>query len=92
MTITSGSKAFLRVGDFIYESPDGGKTVYAREHGSSDRILVSGRDYIAETRRIVKRRKLLEKICELAETNPTINDQLLKLEELYILISDDKDD
>jgi len=90
MTIAK-SKAFLRVGDYIYESPDGGKTVYAREHGSSDRILVSSRDYVGETNRIMKRRNLLLKICELAETNPTINDQLLKLEELYILISDEKE-
>ena len=80
------------MGDFIYESPDGGKTVYAREHGSSDRILVGGRDFIGETDRIIKRRNRLLKICELAETNPTINDQLLKLEELYILINDDKND
>jgi hypothetical protein len=90
MTIAK-SKAFLRVGDYIYESPDGGKTVYAREHGSSDRILVNSRDYVGETNRIMKRRNLLLKICELAETNPTINDQLLKLEELYILISDEKE-
>jgi len=88
--MTTRSKAFLRVGDYIYESPDGGKTVYAREHGSSDRILVIGRDYIVETNRIANRRTRLLKICELAETNPTLNDQLLKLEELYILISGDE--
>jgi hypothetical protein len=80
------------MGDFIYESPDNGKTVYARKYGSSARHLVIGRDFVKETFRKIKRQDRLMKICELAETNPTINDQLLKLEELYILLNDDKND
>jgi hypothetical protein len=76
----------------IYESPDGGKTVYAREHGSSTRTLIRIDKSIEKTHRLMQRREHLSKICELAETNPTINDQLLKLEELYILVRDDKDD
>jgi hypothetical protein len=32
----------------------------------------------------------LKKIVELAETSPTLNDQLKKLEALYILVSDEK--
>jgi hypothetical protein len=80
------------MGDFIYESPDNGKTIYSRKYGSSSRHLVIGRDLVKESLRKIKRKDRLMKICELAETNPTINDQLLKLEELYILINDDKND
>jgi len=32
---------------YIYESPDGGQTVYAREFNSSEKILV-GRSYMIE--------------------------------------------
>jgi hypothetical protein len=26
---------------YIYESPDGGKTVYARQHGSTEKIVIA---------------------------------------------------
>jgi len=41
MTIASPNfKGILSIGEVIYESPDSGKTIYARKRGSSDRILV----------------------------------------------------
>ena len=75
----------------IYESPDKGKTVYAREHGSSIRTLHGTYDRFENAIRLEKRKERLLKICKLAETNPTLNDQLLKLEELYMLVCDDED-
>lgn len=75
----------------IYESPDKGKTVYAREHGSSIRSPIIPAEWLEKVRIEEKRKERLLKICKLAETNPTLNDQLLKLEELYMLVCDDKD-
>jgi hypothetical protein len=75
----------------IYESPDKGKTVYAREHGSSIRSPIIPAEWLEKVRIEEKRKERLLKICKLAETNPTLNDQLLKLEELYILVCDDED-
>jgi hypothetical protein len=68
------------VGGMIYESPDGGKTVYARESGSSNRVLVRKDDTVEETKKLLARRDRLTKICELAKTVPALNDQLEKLE------------
>jgi len=88
---TTRSKTLASVGAIIYESPDGGKTIYARERGSSDRILIRSDDAVEETKRMVARRDRLLKICELAETVPALKDQLERLEELYLLVKNEND-
>ena len=75
----------------IYESPDGGKTIYARERGSSDRVLIRTDDAVEETKKLLNRQKRLVKICELAETVPALNDQLEKLEQIYLLVKNEND-
>ena len=66
----------------IYESPDGGKTVYSRKSGSSDRTLVqedSNKHYITkwyEWREIIK----------LAETEPSLANAINKAEMLYVIL------
>ena len=75
----------------IYESPDGGKTIYARERGSSDRVLIRTDNAVEETKKLLNRQKRLMKIVELAETVPPINDQLEKLEEIYLLVKNEND-
>jgi hypothetical protein len=66
----------------IYESPDGGKTVYSRKSGSSDRTLVqedSNKHYITkwyEWREILK----------LAETEPSLANAINKAEMLYVIL------
>lgn len=75
----------------IYESPNGGKTVFARESGATEKVMISQDPAIAYRNKIAKRSNRLLTILKLAETNPTLNDQLLKLEELYILVRDDED-
>jgi len=84
----------------VYESPDGGKTVFGRYSGSSERWLaddhmpfgVPPTDVVGWGRASDAARRIitLKKIVELAETSPTLNDQLKKLEALYILVSDEK--
>lgn len=69
----------------IYESPDGGKTVYARERGSLNRHLV----YTDAVWKSEEEKKLrwtrLKAAVWLAEHDPTINDALSKLEMLITL-------
>ena len=69
----------------IYESPDGGLTVYAREHGSDTREMVKQDPRIAHRNKIAKRSNRLLTILKLSETDITLNDALEALETLYIL-------
>lgn len=69
----------------IYESPDGGKTVYARLEGSSERNL--HKEYIDENvfrrkERFLKWKKILSE----AENNQPLQDLLDQAEALYELI------
>lgn len=69
----------------IYESPDGGLTVYAREHGSDTRQLIKQDPCIAHRNKVAKRSNRLLTILKLSETDNTLNDALEALEALYIL-------
>jgi hypothetical protein len=89
---TTESKTLAKVGAMIYESPDGGKTIYARERRSSIRKLVSEED--AETVRSIalgKWQLLITKIVPLSYTVPALADQLEKLKELYLLVKNEDD-
>lgn len=68
----------------IYESPDGGKTIYSRRPGSGMRELHSESDEV----RIAKRWTKFEDIVKLAETEPSLNDAIEKVEMLYALLKD----
>ena len=78
---------------YVYESPDGGKTIRKREFGSSKSIVLRENDdlYKAEAARIHRAAQLIE-IMQCAETNPTLKDALEKLEMLYLLIKDEDTD
>jgi hypothetical protein len=77
----------------IYESPDGGLTVYAREIGSDARVLIKQDPCIAHRNKVAKRSNRLLTILKLSETDNTLNDALEALEALYILkYGNDKDD
>jgi HD superfamily phosphodiesterase len=89
--MTTRSNTIASVGATIYESPDGGKTIYARERGSSDRILIRTDDAVDETKKLLNRKKRLMNIVELAETVPALNDQLEKLEAIYLLVKNEND-
>jgi hypothetical protein len=63
----------------VYESPDGGKTVYARESGSTERRLISESEEVKLSKRWVK----LKDVVFL--NDPAINELLAKAEMLYHL-------
>ena len=76
----------------IYESPDGGKTVYAREVGSDKRYLVKQYEEVIQREKTAVRANRLLTILKLSETDTTLRDALAQLEVLYIVkYGDDKD-
>ena len=76
---------------YVYESPDGGKTIRKREFGSSKSIVLREEVIIREEERKRRAKQLIE-IAKCAETNPTLKDALEKLEMLYLLIKDEDTD
>ncbi len=87
--MTTESKTLASVGATIYESPDGGKTIYAREHGSSHRTLVRSDNAVLEMQQAIKLRDKLLDIIFLSKTVPALKEQLDKLEMLYTLIKNE---
>ena len=78
---------------YIYESPDGGKTVYAREMGSDKRFIVKQDNSVIERQQTAMRSNRLLTILKKSQTDATLKDALEALEALYILkYNDDKND
>ena len=93
MTIAKDPKILPK---YVYESPDGGKTIRRREFGSSESTVLRENDdlYKAEAARAARihRAAQLIEIMQCAETNPTLKDALEQLEMLYLLIKDEDTD
>ena len=87
--MTTGSKTVASVGATIYESPDGGKTIYAREHGSSHRTLVRADSAALEIEQARKLREKLLDVILLSKTVPALKEQLDKLMMIYTLVKDE---
>jgi len=66
----------------IYESPDGGKTVYSRKSGSLDRILIKE----DPERKSTDKWHEWKEILKLAETEPSLANAISKAEMLYVLL------
>jgi hypothetical protein len=66
----------------IYESPDGGKTVYSRKSGSSDRTMIKED---TSQHHITKWYEWKE-ILKLAETEPSLANAINKAEMLYVIL------
>lgn len=61
---------------YIYESPDGGDTVYRRRAGSNQRELVQE----GSLRRLQQRSQLWRNILKAAESDPILQDMLDRVE------------
>ncbi len=90
----------------IYESPDGGKTIYVREFGSADRTLYEHEHLpighlpgsledklkiIANNNKRSQEQKLWRDILEAAKTNIALAEMLAQVKTLYLLSKDDED-
>lgn len=77
----------------IYESPDGGKTVYVREAGSDLKTILTRDPEQTKLQTAIDRANRLLVILKLSDEDPTLKDALEALEALYILkYNDDKKD
>ena len=78
----------------IYESPDGGKTVYSRKVLPGEATVFRNRqlesvDPLHKREQEINQRWVkLKEVVWLAETDPTLNDALMKVEVLYALKRD----
>lgn len=72
----------------IYESPDGGKTVYSRKSGEphDSRTLHSIDPVYKREQEIKLRWANLKEAVYMADSNPTLNDAISKVETLYVLL------
>jgi len=66
----------------IYESPDGGKTVYSRKSGSSDRTMIKE----DTTQNYITKWYEWKEILKLAETEPSLANAISKAEMLYVIL------
>lgn len=75
----------------IYESPDGGKTVYVREFGSKERGYLPGslEDKIKSLARSNEEQQWRD-ILKSAETNVVLAEMLAQVKLLYLLSKDDE--
>ena len=69
----------------IFESPDGGETVYAREAGSSERTLVSESDKVKSLHDQLQESQLWGNIHRAAKTNPSLQAALDRVKVTYYL-------
>jgi len=72
----------------VYESPDGGETIYEREIGSSVRTLVKENTSKIEQ---IREDKLWGNIRRAAKTNTTLADILEQAKMVYALIKKETD-
>lgn len=75
----------------VYESPDGGETVYARKSGESSRQLYSVSDTAKEKITRLKENQLWYNIRQAAKTNPVLQQALDQCIMIYKLSKDYED-
>jgi hypothetical protein len=70
---------------YIYESPDGGDTVYAREPGKTERVMI-GQNTKAKSRvEQIQEDKLWGNIRRMAKTDPGMGELLEQVKIYYYL-------
>ncbi len=75
---------------YVYESPDGGETVYAREIGSTERRLI-GKSYKAVLKEeLMTEIDLFKKMFIAAKDDPALKDALERAKMLYYLSNKDE--
>jgi hypothetical protein len=73
----------------IYESPDGGETVYARMPGSTERMKIIESQQVREVRKACDDMRLWQDICRAAKTNAALQEAIDRVILLYHLSKED---
>ena len=74
---------------YIYESPDGGDTVYAREAGKSERIMIGQNTRAKSLINEIRENQLWGDIRRMAETDPAMA-ELLERAKVYYYLKNEK--
>jgi hypothetical protein len=74
----------------VYESPDGGLTIYKRKSGSSERVLHSVAPELQERIELERRRNEWMDIFNTAERTPALQEAIERVKILYELSKDPK--
>ena len=77
--------------EYVFESPDGGHTVYRRHPGKLDRELVSVDSHAQSLIDSVKETKLWGNIHRAAKTDPALKEMLDQVRVYYELKHNEKD-
>jgi hypothetical protein len=74
----------------IFESPDGGRTIFSREAGSLDRTLEWEDEEITSAGKILQERRYWEEILNAAKDNSTLHDAIERVKLIYHLSKKDE--
>lgn len=74
---------------YIYESPDGGDTVYARELGKTERIMIGQNTRAKSLMDAIQEDKLWGDIRRMADTDPAMA-ELLERAKVYYYLKNEK--
>jgi hypothetical protein len=69
----------------VFESPDGGETVYARMPGSSERVKISESNRVQELKQDMVETQLWHEIRKAAKTNTALQEAMNRVILLYHL-------
>jgi hypothetical protein len=72
----------------IFESPDGGETVYARMPGSNERIKITESDRVRDLKQDMTENQLWHDIRQTAKTNTSLQEAMDRVILLYHLSKD----
>jgi HD superfamily phosphodiesterase len=72
----------------IFESPDGGETIYARLPGSNDRIKIKETNHVREVRQDMEEAQLWNDIRRETKTNEALREAMARVILLYHLTKD----
>jgi hypothetical protein len=72
----------------VFESPDGGETVYARMPGSSERVKITESDRVRDLKQDMTDTQLWHDIRQTAKTNTALQEAIDRVILLYHLSKD----
>lgn len=75
---------------YVYESPDGGETTYARETGTTERQLIGQTDKSRSLHEQMMEDQLWGQIRRRAKSHTGLQEELERVKMLYYLVKDQK--